>query len=122
MLPSVFHFQNAPPFERNFPEADSLASAFRSPRFGMGNFPGDTDIGNSMQNNNMKNPRSNYQQKYSNSSNDADKHFPQNEQSNITQPRPSSANNTDSIPIRVVYTNPKNKYTSDWCHNSANLV
>ena len=113
MLKFLFSFQNAPPFERSFPEADSLASAFRSPRFGMGNFPGDTDIGNSMQNNNMKNPRSNYQQKYSNSSNDADKHFPQSEQSNLTQPRPSSANNPDSIPIRVVYTDPKKKYTSD---------
>merc|ERR1719158_2643546 len=106
-------FQNAPPFERSFPEADSLASAFRSPRFGMGNFPGDTDSANSMHNNNMKNPRSNYQQKYSNSSNDADKHFPQNEQSHLNQPRPSSANNPDSIPIRVVYTDPKKKYTSD---------
>merc|ERR1711997_210305 len=47
-------FQNAPSFDRNFPEADSLASAFRSPRFGMGSFPGDTDTTNSMQNNNMK--------------------------------------------------------------------
>ena len=79
----------------------------------MGNFPGDTDSANSMHNNNMKNPRSNYQQKYSNSSNDADKHFPQNEQSHLNQPRPSSVNNPDSIPIRVVYTDPKKKYTSD---------
>merc|ERR1712110_709400 len=103
-------FQNAPTFDRNFPEADSLTSAFRSPRFGMGNFPGDTtDTANStMQNNNMKHPRSNYQQKYSNSSSDADRHFPHaGDQSNITSTRPSSANNPDSIPIRVVYSSPK---------------
>jgi len=105
-------FENAPTFDRNFPEVDSLTSAFRSPRFGMGNFPGDTDTANSMQNNNMKHPRSSYQQKYSNSS-DADKHFPQGDKSNNTTTRPSSANNQDSIPIRVVYSNPKNKYTSD---------
>ena len=78
----------------------------------MGNFPGDTDTANSMHNNNMKHPRSNYQQKYSNSS-DADKHFPHGDKSNNTSTRPSSANNADSIPIRVVYTNPKNKYTAD---------
>ena len=83
----------------------------------MGSFPGDTDTSNSMQNNNMKNPRSNYnQQKYSNSSSDADRHFPYNsDKSNNTSSRPSSAgNNGESIPIRVVYTQqPKNKYSSD---------
>merc|ERR1719411_1106273 len=55
----------------------------------------------------MKNPRSNYnQQKYSNSSSDAEKHFPYNsDKSNNTSSRPSSAgNNGESIPIRVVYT------------------
>merc|ERR1712226_413872 len=61
----------------------------------------------------MTNPRSNYQQKYSNSS-DADKHFPyNNSKSNNTSTRPSSANNAESIPIRVIYGSPKNKYTSD---------
>merc|ERR1719273_3087975 len=65
----------------------------------------------------MKNPRSNYnQQKYSNSSSDADRHFPYNsDKSNNTSSRPSSAgNNGESIPIRVVYSQqPKNKYSSD---------
>merc|ERR1711944_60023 len=68
----------------------------------------------------MKHPRSNYQQKYSNSS-DADTHFPHGDKSNITSTRPSSANNQDSIPIRVVYSNPKNKYTSSDGRNTTEL-